>query len=403
MSDVHVSRTSQVYKISGTIYLSVHSTTIASKSHFDNVAPTERRNHQLRRQAVGVLGFTILVWDHTITFADEVEMIWGRPKNLLTFLFLLNRYLTPIGFIVNLVDNLTSNAEAHRCEHFVRYEGAMTAVGIQVVGLMMFLRVRAMYYDNRCVVILVASLLFVWVAVGAWLLSHGVACRMEFSNSVLWSTESELRKGLASSWAWVPLLYDTVVFTLTLNRTLPSIQNKEAGHIVHTLFADGVLFYSVMCTINLIFTVMVVRAPEGLKNITGQLELILTIMSFLSSTMFLHKVVMMSRITLSLKKEGTRDSVPLDTHLGSKFPLCFDCQRPVKDIMNKQPPAPSSQTSPMRTELSETQGHAEASDGDVFSEGRQDSDVRICFAFPAVTDAFDLANTERSRHREAMV
>jgi hypothetical protein len=28
----------------------------------------------------------------------------------------------------------------HRCEHFVRYEGAMTAVGIQVVGLMMFLR-----------------------------------------------------------------------------------------------------------------------------------------------------------------------------------------------------------------------------------------------------------------------
>ncbi|KAG1821330.1 hypothetical protein EV424DRAFT_1401123 [Suillus variegatus] len=266
----------------------------------------------------------------------------------------------------------------------------MTAVGIQAVGLMMFLRVRAMYHDNRCAVILVASLLFVWVAVGAWLLSHGVAvphssfihsCRMEFSNSV---------KGLASSWAWVPLLYDTVVFTLTLNRTLPSIKNKEAGHIVHTLFADGVLFYSVMCTINLIFTVMVVRAPEGLKNITGQLELILT-------------VVMMSRITLSLKKEGTRDSVPLDTHLESKFPLFFDCQRPVRDIMNPQPPAPSSQTSPMRTELFETQGHAGAFDGDVFSEGRQDGDVRICFAFPVVTDAFDLANNERSRHREAMV
>lgn len=112
---------------------------------------------------------------------------------------------------------------------------------------------------------------------------------------------------------------------------------------------------------------------------------------------------MMSRITLSLKKEGTRDSVPLDTHLESKFPLFFDCQRPVRDIMNPQPPAPSSQTSPMRTELFETQGHAGAFDGDVFSEGRQDGDVRICFAFPVVTDAFDLANNERSRHREAMV
>ncbi|KAG2101518.1 hypothetical protein BD769DRAFT_1508202, partial [Suillus cothurnatus] len=43
-----------------------------------------------------------------------------------------------------------------------------------------------------------------------------------------------------------------------------------AGHIVHTLFINGILFYSVMCAINLIFTIMVVRAPQGLKNITGQ-------------------------------------------------------------------------------------------------------------------------------------
>ncbi|KAG1868577.1 hypothetical protein F4604DRAFT_1774719, partial [Suillus subluteus] len=30
--------------------------------------------------AIGILGFTILVWDHAITLADEVEIIWGRPK-----------------------------------------------------------------------------------------------------------------------------------------------------------------------------------------------------------------------------------------------------------------------------------------------------------------------------------
>ncbi|KAG2101519.1 hypothetical protein BD769DRAFT_1508220 [Suillus cothurnatus] len=165
---------------------------------------------EARLKSVGVFGFTLLVWDHVITFADEVEIIWGRPKTLCK----LNRYLTPIGFIVNLVAySLPSwSIIVHRCEHFVRYEGAMTAVGIQVVGLMMFLRVRAMYRDNRYVVILVALLLFVWVAVGAWLLSHSVAvphssfvhsCRMEFSDHV---------GDLASAWAWVPLGYDTVLF-----------------------------------------------------------------------------------------------------------------------------------------------------------------------------------------------
>ncbi|KAG2032175.1 hypothetical protein BDR03DRAFT_874545, partial [Suillus americanus] len=320
---------------------------------------------------VGILGFTILVWDHAITFADEVEIIWGRPKKLLTFLFLLNRYLTPIGFIVNLV---------HRCEHFVRYEGAMTAVGIQVAGLMMFLRVRAMYRDNRYVVILLASLLFVWVAVGAWLLSHGVGeCR---SRLTCGSGPANIGS-LASAWAWVPLCYDTVVFTLTLNRTLPSIKNKEAGHIVYTLFTNGVLFYSVMCAINLIFTIMIVRAPQGLKNITGQ---------------YVFYVAMMSRITLSLKKEGTRG---LDIHLRSKFPHCFDCQRPVQDIMKLQP-TPSSQTSPMRTELFETQVHT-GSLGDISSQGQQDSEVCTCVTCPAVIDAFDPADDERSRYRETTI
>ncbi|KAG1797888.1 uncharacterized protein HD556DRAFT_1355822 [Suillus plorans] len=29
---------------------------------------------------VGISGFTILVWDHIITSADEIELIWKHPK-----------------------------------------------------------------------------------------------------------------------------------------------------------------------------------------------------------------------------------------------------------------------------------------------------------------------------------
>ncbi|KAG1797889.1 uncharacterized protein HD556DRAFT_248414 [Suillus plorans] len=85
------------------------------------------------------------------------------------------------------------------------------------------------------------------------------ACSMVFNSG-----------GIASASAWLPLLYDTYVFGLTLNRTLPSIRNKEAGHIIRTLFADGLLYYSVICTINLILTVMIIRAQQGVKNIAAQ-------------------------------------------------------------------------------------------------------------------------------------
>lgn len=112
---------------------------------------------------------------------------------------------------------------------------------------------------------------------------------------------------------------------------------------------------------------------------------------------------MMSRITLNLKKEGARRSVPLDTHLGSRFPLCFDYQRPVQDIMTPQPPASSFQTSPIRIELFEMQSHTRALDGDSSAQRQRDSEVRACFTCPVVTGAFNTADDERSRYRGAIV
>ncbi|KAG1869028.1 hypothetical protein DFJ58DRAFT_766723 [Suillus subalutaceus] len=238
---------------------------------------------------VGIVGFTILVWDHIVTSADEIELIWRRPKKTLVYLFLLNRYLTPLVFIVNLVAYTLPSWDDTSCRHFVRYEGATTAVGIEIVGLMMLLRVIAMYKNQWAAIAPAVFLLLAWIVVTAWLLSHGEpvlhsdhvqSCTMVFDSG-----------SIASATAWLPLLYDTYVFGLTLNRTLPSIRNKEVGHVFRTLFADGLLYYSVICTVNLVLTIMIVRAHEGIKNIAAQLELLLT-------------VTMMSRITLNIRKQS---------------------------------------------------------------------------------------------------
>ncbi|KAG1891120.1 hypothetical protein F4604DRAFT_1673049 [Suillus subluteus] len=341
------------------------------ESHSDDVGPTERRNFLkllLRRhlKAVGILGFTILVWDHVITFADEVEIIRGRPKKLLTSTF---------GDVLILAESVPHTHWFHRepcClpswSFIVRafrsvrggYGGNWTSsCGTNDVPASSPCTIPESYPPafELCIVN------------NSWRLAV-VSWRGE------WNTESEIRGGLVSARVWVPLCYDTVVFALTLNRTLPSIQNKEAGHVVHALFTDGVLFY---------------RAPQGLKSITGQLEFILMISCFiLSSATFVYEVAMKSRITLSLKKEGTRGSVPLDIHLRSKFLRCCDYQRP---IMKPHPPTPSSRASPVMQELSTM----------MYPEGQRDSEVCTCFTCPAVTGAFDPADDERSRYREAMV
>jgi len=64
--------------------------------------PADDISQQIRTNYMGFACFAILIWDHVDTFTTEVEYIWKGKKNPLSCLFLVNRYLTPFGFIVNL-------------------------------------------------------------------------------------------------------------------------------------------------------------------------------------------------------------------------------------------------------------------------------------------------------------
>ncbi|KAK7689838.1 hypothetical protein QCA50_006477 [Cerrena zonata] len=182
-----------------------------------------------------------------------------------------------------------------KCDHFVRYEGSMTVIGLNTTALMMFLRVYALYPRHYGILAFVLLVFAIELGVNAWLLSHGAAvrhntpihaCTMIFDDSV---------KRFSSASAYLPLLYDTVVVLLTLNRTLSHIRKRTASKIMRVLLRDGLLYYSVIFAINLVLTIMIAAAPPGLQNVTAQLT-----------------VAMMSRITLHLKKQGRLNTVTSD-------------------------------------------------------------------------------------------
>ncbi|KAK7048000.1 hypothetical protein R3P38DRAFT_2866841 [Favolaschia claudopus] len=284
---------------------------------------------------VGFAAFTILIWDHIDTFTTEVEYIWKRKKGLLVYLFLLNRYLTPLGFIVNLFAYLapvwTDEVRAYRyvvvptqyaasgktfglallllgtilrcrCRDFIRFEGAMTLIGIHVVGIMMLLRIHAIYSANRPIVGFVAFLLLVSFSINAWLLSRGehvihnpqskvIACTMIFPPEI---------SAIASSSAWLPLLYDSVVFFLTLKKTIPLVRNSSATYMVKRILEDGLIYYAAIFCVTLVLTLMIIFAPPGSCPVANSYMLphLLT----LRTEKYCRSVTMMSRITLNLKK-----------------------------------------------------------------------------------------------------
>ncbi|KAJ7457645.1 hypothetical protein B0H11DRAFT_2243400 [Mycena galericulata] len=243
----------------------------------------------IRTNFVGFASFTILVWDHVLTFSDEVEFIWKGRKGPIIYLFLFNRYFTPLGFMVNLYAYLSPAWTV---------EGCTVAIAVEVVGLMMLLRINALYPTRRWISAVLGALLVVETCINIWLISRGEpvlhnrasgvhACSMVFDPEI---------SHAASASAWYPLMYDSIVFALTVNRTLPSIRKKEAGYIVKKLLEDGLLYYSVIFSITFVLTFMIVGAPPGTKNICAQMEQLIT-------------VAMMSRITLSLKKAGRQGDI----------------------------------------------------------------------------------------------
>jgi len=247
----------------------------------------------LRTNYVAFAGLSLLLWDHVDTFADEVEYIWKGRKSLFVYLFLFNRYFTPLGFVVNLHAYLSPLWNPTLCRHFVRYEGCTVALAVEGVGLMMLVRITALYPRQKWISRSLLLLLIIETIVNAWLISTGEpvvhnpasgvhSCSMVFDPAV---------SGAASASAWMPLLYDTICFGLTVYRTIPPLRREEASYIIKCLLEDGILYYSVIFAVTLVLTIMIIAAPPGTKNIAAQLEQLVT-------------VAMMSRITLNLRKAG---------------------------------------------------------------------------------------------------
>ncbi|KAJ7644424.1 hypothetical protein FB45DRAFT_897880 [Roridomyces roridus] len=235
-------------------------------------AVTDDITETLRTNYVGFCAFTILIWDHLDTFTAEVEYIWRGEKGLVVYLFLLNRYLTPLGFIVNLFAYLSPSWTQERCRRFIRFEGAMTVIGIHIAAMMMLLRINALYSAQRIIVACVFLLFLIMLGVNAWLLTRGEpvihnpasgmrACTMIFPPDI---------SAIASSSAWLPLLYDSVILGLTIFKTAPLVGRGNGTLVMKRLLEDGLIYYSAIFSVTLALTIMIISCPPGLKNIAAQ-------------------------------------------------------------------------------------------------------------------------------------
>ncbi|KAF9040757.1 hypothetical protein BJ165DRAFT_1596203 [Panaeolus papilionaceus] len=250
--------------------------------------------------------FVMLVYDHMLTFSDEVDRIWKQKISGASILFLINRYITPLQVIV-IMDAFDDPSWTRAvCDRFVVFEGASTAGLVAVCELIMILRVYALYERSN---VLLALLLVLWTLqlvfsmVGVFT-GQPVPLPPSVTGCILTS------RSLWFSFLWsTPLVTDFIIFFLTIWRTRRYIRgtNLKSLPTIHVLVRDGALYFFAIFSANLMNTLIYFAVPqEDLKAIGATFSKLIT-------------SVMISRLVLNLRSLSSeaQDQDTIVTALGT--------------------------------------------------------------------------------------
>ncbi|KAG9077532.1 hypothetical protein FS749_010571 [Ceratobasidium sp. UAMH 11750] len=106
---------------------------------------------------MGVAGYALLIYDHLLTLPGEVELVWKADKrNIVTWLFLVNRYVVPIVLGIDLYDKggLAGHLTKNFCQKWFVIEGYLNVLSFAAVHALVAMRVNAVWGRRQWVTIL---------------------------------------------------------------------------------------------------------------------------------------------------------------------------------------------------------------------------------------------------------
>lgn len=265
--------------------------------------------HLLAAKYFMLASFVMLVYEHMITFSDEVDRIWQREWTGATWLFALNRYLTELQFIVNLVSFHHPGWTGKACERFIPFAGASTIVSVGIAEIVLIIRTYALYQRNKSLLVFLSLLWCGQMAVMGSTLRKPT--RVMLPEGLVGCIEGAHGDYAAAFWL-APLAMDTIIFILTVTRTLKYIrQNKDQVRLVHVMLRDGVLYFTAIFIANLGNCLIYYIAPYDLKVIGASFSQIITIL-------------MISRLQLNLRSSSICAPQTPTSQLSPDSPLPID-------------------------------------------------------------------------------
>lgn len=221
----------------------------------------------------------MLVYDHIVTLPEEIQTVWKKKKTFPLYLFILVRYYAPLAVSVVAFAYFSTYMTRSRCARWMLFLPLGITMPLTIMpGILMLIRVYALYNRNRLILFgLSTSLVFQTVA-GLWQYTvSGATPAPDPLNNYEYHFCIYLppkRIGhLSTMYIFWELGYDSIIFFLTIARTFYMHWRHQSvtghGGLINNLVQDGAFYFGCIFSVNLMWAVMILHAPTGLRAIAG--------------------------------------------------------------------------------------------------------------------------------------
>ncbi|KAH9994532.1 hypothetical protein BJV74DRAFT_830981 [Russula compacta] len=243
--------------------------------------------------------YTMLLYDHIITLPEEVHMVWKKKKTFPLYLFILVRYYTLLVVSVVAFGYFSTVITRSRCGHWMYFLPLGITIPLTLFpGMLMLIRVYALYNRNRIILYSLSTSLLLQTVAGLWqyTVSGAKPAPVPLDNYeyhfCIYLPPKRIGHLTTMYVSW-ELGYDTLVFLLTITRTVymhwrHQGVTRTTGGLIGNLMRDGAFYFGCIFSMNLMWVLMILYAPTGLRAIA----------SIPSSCV---NTVMVCRITLNLR------------------------------------------------------------------------------------------------------
>ncbi|KAG1745035.1 uncharacterized protein EDB91DRAFT_1122210, partial [Suillus paluster] len=218
-------------------------------------------------QYVSAAGLVVLLWDHLLTFHDEVELIWRARLSLPKLLFLFNRYAVSASLIIltyafsGISDDILSDSFCHT------WFGVGVVVGMVSIGTSNFLILLRLWvlWERRTRLVVSTLILFLLTQTTSIICTSYIVCSM--LPYMIFEPQLHvcmLIKEVDFVILWAPgIAFELMIFIMTwwnaLDRPLP-----RHAKMARVMYRDGSIYFFVLFALRLLNLVLSLVAPLSL-------------------------------------------------------------------------------------------------------------------------------------------